>query len=650
MSGSSGRRRRSRFGDAAPATGAAAPGGTTDAAGGTAAAVAAARAAAARLAGSIGGGSSTVDPASGSASRPGSRFGPAVPAASTAAAASTGDATAAAAVAAAKLQAKIQAQLAAAQSQLNSASMKWHRPGVAGSRWGAGRAAPGAGDKSSGLQGLLNMPFKREVATLKVNQREVKKRNPYLDDDEPAAADAGADGGQPKSVAKSSAPGIAVGVDPRISTRKREMRGQRALKWVEEGRYLKAGEQARDKAERRVVYHKKKGPGTAWNPKQVDDDAAAGGGGAERGDANLVPLGDGSFVNGEVVPPRRTSGSAMDMEWWDVEFLPEDVRKLRAEAEKAKESGKADVDMPSATHAECKLTNAKTWAYVEVPAPVEFIPRAAPKAMPLMLTKKEQKKLRRRVRAERHKEKQDKIRYGLLPPPEPKMKISTFMKIKTDEGVMDPTALERKVREQMAQRVRNHDMRNLAKKLTPAERKEKLEAKLTATEDTGIHVALFRVMRLTNQQHVFKVDRNAKDLMLTGVVLHAKSVGVNMVLVEGGRLGVKKFVRLMTHRIKWHEKTPGEAGSDEESDSEAEEERRRRVSESVCQLLWQGTSPKRQFSDFRFEECNTIASARRAMDQRGLAPHWDRVVEGISESSGGATQSSKGSDADVAMV
>ena len=48
--------------------------------------------------------------------------------------------------------------------------------------------------------------------------------------------------------------------------------------------------------------------------------------------------------------------------------------------------------------------------------------------MPMFLTKKEHKKLRRQNRRENWKERQDKIRLGLLPPDEPKGKMSNLMK------------------------------------------------------------------------------------------------------------------------------------------------------------------------------------------------------------------------------
>ncbi len=47
-----------------------------------------------------------------------------------------------------------------------------------------------------------------------------------------------------------------------------------------------------------------------------------------------------------------------------------------------------------------------------------------PILMPIFLTKAERKKLRRQNRREAWKEEQEKIRLGLIPPPEPKVRMS----------------------------------------------------------------------------------------------------------------------------------------------------------------------------------------------------------------------------------
>ena len=53
----------------------------------------------------------------------------------------------------------------------------------------------------------------------------------------------------------------------------------------------------------------------------------------------------------------------------------------------------------------------------------------APEAVGLYLTTKERKKMRRLNRKEVQKEEQEKIRLGLLPPPEPKVRIRNTLTI-----------------------------------------------------------------------------------------------------------------------------------------------------------------------------------------------------------------------------
>ena len=89
----------------------------------------------------------------------------------------------------------------------------------------------------------------------------------------------------------------------------------------------------------------------------------------------------------------------------------------------------------------------------------------------------------------------------------------------------DPSKIEKKVMEMVRSRVENHEMRNQARKLTPAERKAKKVQRLTG-EDTSLQVtiALFRVKDLSDGEQQYKVDINAQWNNLTGGVLICKSV------------------------------------------------------------------------------------------------------------------------------
>ncbi|TFJ86696.1 hypothetical protein NSK_001784 [Nannochloropsis salina CCMP1776] len=252
--------------------------------------------------------------------------------------------------------------------------------------------------------------------------------------------------------------------------------------------------------------------------------------------------------------------------------------------------------------------------------------------LPTYLTKKERKRLRRQARKEREQEKRDKIALGLMPPPEPKMNLSNFMKVLANESIADPSAVTAKIQAQIREREKNHEMRNLARKLTPEERREKKRRKIINDMKKQIEVALFRVRQLHSPKIRYKIDVNAQQSGLSGgeggrkggkagrregrregkrttmlpggaqtddecplldssplplpplvtsppvgAVLTCRDPafgeeGMHLVVVEGGPRSVRRFVKLMTRRIKWRAQQEGGGGQEGEGEEEEEEE------------------------------------------------------------------------------
>ncbi|CAG8768678.1 33344_t:CDS:10, partial [Gigaspora margarita] len=122
----------------------------------------------------------------------------------------------------------------------------------------------------------------------------------------------------------------------------------------------------------------------------------------------------------------------------------------------------------------------------------------------------EQKKLRKQRRLELQKEKQDKIRLGLLPPDLPKVKLSNLMRVLTNDAVQDPTKIEAQV-----------------------------------------------------------LDMNAQQLGLSGTVIINPNFTV--VIVEGGPKAIKYYKKLMLRRIDWSDTTRiGEGTSEQPADEPME--------------------------------------------------------------------------------
>ncbi|CAD5115389.1 DgyrCDS4368 [Dimorphilus gyrociliatus] len=365
------------------------------------------------------------------------------------------------------------------------------------------------------------------------------------------------------SPAPSPLPTEAKFTDPRLAI-KPANRIKRSFKFHEQGKFVKEAQKARAKAQLERL--------------QSDISQTA----QKTGIASAAKL--------AVIQPRVVQSTAVpDIEWWD---------SLVIQKEEYPES----LDDLSINDTLTRLVEHPIQA--EPPtAPLEETP------IKLFLTTKERRKLRRQTRMEAQKELQEKVRLGLLPPPEPKVRLANLMRVLGTEAVQDPTKVEAHVRAQMAKRVRQHEENNAARKLTPDQRRDKKIRKLQEDTSLGVQVAIYRVKKLNNPAHKFKVETNARQYMMTGIVLLHHEC--NVVIVEGGPKQQNKYKRLMLHRIKWSQ------------DEDEEEEKR-----NGCRLVWEGTSTNRNFGDVTFKLCSTENVARETLKKKGVEYYWDLAYSG----------------------
>ncbi len=126
-----------------------------------------------------------------------------------------------------------------------------------------------------------------------------------------------------------------------------------------------------------------------------------------------------------IVPPHTDASVPLpSVEWWDEVFLPKSLRESRR---LLKIAPVTDID---GEYSQLSLLNNKTHKYIQHPVPIKPLGGDKPEQpLPMYLTKKERKKLRKSTRALREQEKRDKMMMGLIPAPEPKFKLSNFMKV-----------------------------------------------------------------------------------------------------------------------------------------------------------------------------------------------------------------------------
>ena len=373
------------------------------------------------------------------------------------------------------------------------------------------------------------MPVKTLAANMAAVTANKKKENPYLahrnssasnvplvaslapSNSSSAATVVSTDEG--KDLNQPPVPGTDFIVDERIPIRKRELKAKKALHFDETSKYVREAQKQAEKEERKMI------AGYASGRKQLEKGTlpslsveAIPSNEPEPGKSTVVSAVDLSddAVVAQLVPPAHDP-IVPPMEWWDEAFLPKQRRDQRKLSKAA-----AELDEYEAV----QLTNVKTYKFIQHPIPIKPLGMTNEKSIPVIpmyLTKKEKKKLRKAQRAEREREKRDQMMLGLLPTPEPKFKLSNFMKLLGDQAIADPSKIEMKVIEQMQKRVLNHEMRNQANKLTPQQRRAKKLRKLQEDTSRGVTVAVFRITDFSCLKYRFQVDITAQQYFLSGL-------------------------------------------------------------------------------------------------------------------------------------
>ncbi|CAI9088930.1 OLC1v1023390C1 [Oldenlandia corymbosa var. corymbosa] len=388
--------------------------------------------------------------------------------------------------------------------------------------------------------------------------------------------------------------------DPRMGINKTKiLRPKRmSFQFVEEGKWSKDAEMLRFKSQFGEVRAKE------LKAKQAQLDKAK----AETNiNPNLIEVSERKVVINKEKKPKEEV--IPEVEWWDIPFLP---------------SGNYNdiiIDGDLITDDKLVLKMDKITIYVEHPRPIE--PPAEPTPpppQPLKLTKKEQKKLRTQCRLEREKDKQEMIRKGLLEPPKPKLKMSNLHRVTGTEAAQNPTKLEMETRRAALEREQAHIDRNIARKLTPAERREKKDRKLFDGPNIAeTMVSVYKVGSLANPQARFKVDANAHENRLTGCAA-VISEGICVVVVEGCPKSIKRYGKLMLRRINWAAAVVKNDEEDEDDD----------INDGAfvnkCMLLWQGSVAKSSFHRFSIQECLTEAAARKIFSDAGVGHYWDLAL------------------------
>ncbi|CAN6633837.1 hypothetical protein TRVA0_014S01420 [Trichomonascus vanleenenianus] len=251
--------------------------------------------------------------------------------------------------------------------------------------------------------------------------------------------------------------------------------------------------------------------------------------------------------------------------------------------------------------------------YIQHPVPIKPPwERHQPAEIKMHMTKKEMKRQRKITRAARYKEQQDRIRLGLDPAPPPKVKLSNMMRVYMNEAIHDPTATEHKVKHEMAERKSKHEQENADRKLSEDQKWEKKLDKIEQDKAKGVYSAVFRVEKLVDGKHKFIVNDHAKRSGMTGIVIFNEKFV--LIIVEGSKREVDKYVKLMTNRVKWTEAAPPR--------DEEEAANRPDLSDNKCSIVWYGQLKRPKFMKWTLNDAETEQDAKDILSRNEAEHYW----------------------------
>ncbi|CAH2352069.1 U4/U6 small nuclear ribonucleoprotein Prp3p [[Candida] railenensis] len=350
-------------------------------------------------------------------------------------------------------------------------------------------------------------------------------------------------------------------------------RPSRALQFVEKGKYIARGNEMRAKLQQK---------------KEEQDRLRTYQENGLTADENIGE----QFYKPTYPPP---------VEWWDKPYF-----KTR------------NYDDLSASNLEYDNELAPISHYIQhpsfIPAPWEMhLPQHS---KPMHLTKKERKRIRRNDRVAKHKDKQDRIKLGLDPPPPPKIKLSNLMNVLTNEAIQDPTGIEMKVREEVQERFENHMRENEARKLTKDEVHSKAHKKNLEDLSKGYFTTVYKIEDLSNTKNFYKLDINAKQLELMGICL--LNPKFNLIIVQGGLKNINFYKKLLTRRIDWKEYVAPKSDEVELPDDYIPPD----LSNNTCKIIWEGQTKDLLFQKWSIMRSQDDNEALQVLNRFNVENYW----------------------------
>lgn len=308
---------------------------------------------------------------------------------------------------------------------------------------------------------------------------------------------------------------------------------------------------------------------------------------AQRQEERRALVAKGELPDTSIGEEKYIPGEVPAVEWWDRDFLNEQLEILPKYTTEAADDASSDEE-----------DEHPSIRYVEHPVPIRS--ETSKPVSKVYLTKDEQKKIRRNRRKLKREEKDTRIKMGLDPKPDPKVSLRNMMHVyENNSNISDPTSWEHIVRQQVAQRRQKHEEINAKR------HEEALEKRKAKTIAPGDHCKVFSFQNLSNPRIRYKLKTNARQLSLRGLCVRVGNDGSGVIVVVGSEKSCKFYDKLVTRRIKWDE-----SYEDQQTNELVD------MTGNHSMKIWEGELKNPSFGPFFMKVCEDEDEMREVLRQR----------------------------------
>ena len=171
-------------------------------------------------------------------------------------------------------------------------------------------------------------------------------------------------------------------------------------------------------------------------------------------------------------------------------------------------------------------------------------------------TEEEKKKNKKKKKMEKQREEQEKIKYGLLPAPEDKLRLKNLPKLMEANPDANPTLLEKQIRDQMEKRKKDHEEHNEKRRLTKDKKIEKVLRKVKRDVSKGIRLVFLVVNGQISFKDQFKLKNFVEKYYIHGFRINLDKV--NIFAIESGYGYSNKLIKQIRKYTTKNEEEKGE--------------------------------------------------------------------------------------------